>query len=436
MVAPTVYTCLCLGSLLIQSVQVAGLEVTVQPDHVVSVTSERFVSITLDAGNLVNHWKGFDPRSSLAITLAKALYPAYLRVGGTSGDSLIFSTGNKLSDKDFPNSTLSTTEWDELNQFAIQANLSLIFGLNSLYRPGGVWDPANAIELMKYSTDRGYVLDLELGNEPNIYPHKYNRSVDPQQLGHDFGRLRAIMDSMPTFSSRLLLGPDVTQDLGTSSTYLENFMKTGSEYISAMTFHHYYMNGHKATRRDFIDTTRLDSFIPDMTSAQEILRNLSRGTQKFWVGETSSAYDGGVPGVSNTFIAGFMWLDKLGLAAYYGAEVVLRQDFVGGSYGLVEYSDGVFSVNPDYWLTVLYKNLVGQIVLSTGITQEKLRVYSHCTSSRSSYGPGAITFYAMNLYNTSMNVSFPQFRGIDLHVYELTSGDDTTLVTRKVNLNG
>ncbi|XP_064601399.1 heparanase-like [Liolophura sinensis] len=365
-----VYTCLCLGSLLIQSVQVAGLEVTVQTDRVVSVTSERFVSITLDAGNLVNHWKGFDPRSSLAIRLARALYPAYLRVGGTPGDSLIFSTGNKHQDTNFPNCTLSTTTWDELNQFATQANLSLIFGLNSLYRSGTAWDPANAIELMKYSADKGYVLDLELGN------------------------------GYFNFSSS------------------------------------YYMNGHEAKAADFIDASRLDSFIPDMTEAQEILRNLSHGTQKFWVGETSSAYGGGVSGVSDTFIAGFMWLDKLGLAAYYGTEVVLRQAFVGGHYGLLDYSNGVFSVNPDYWLTVLYKNLVGQIVLSTGIKDEKLRIYSHCTSSRSGYGLGAITFYAMNLYNTSMNMSFPQFRGIDLHVYELTSGDDTTLVSRKVNLNG
>ncbi|XP_064601400.1 heparanase-like [Liolophura sinensis] len=435
MVSPAMWLLVLSFLLTQQSVWPAVLEVTAQPDRVVSVTSDKFISVAMDPAIIIDKWEAFNPRSPVAVTLAKALYPAYLRVGGTTADSLIYQVGNSTTA--IANSTITSADWDELNLFVKEANLSFIFGLNSLYRPGTAWDPANAIELMKYSADRGYGMDLELGNEPDIYWKEYSRKVDPQQLGRDFGTLRQLMDSMPAFRSRRLVGPDTTGDSNSfTQSYLQNFMKTGAEHINAMTFHHYYMNGHTAQPQDFVDPAKLDSFIYDMVSAQKILRNASYGTQSLWVGETSTAYNGGAPGISNTFVAGFMWLDKLGLAAYYGAEVVIRQEFVGGNYGLVDYSDGVYSPNPDYWLTVLYKKLVGETVLSTGQTQEKLRVYSHCTSSRSSYGPGAITFYAMNLYNTSMNVSFPQFRGIDLHVYELTSGDDTTLVTRKVNLNG
>ncbi|XP_064601398.1 heparanase-like [Liolophura sinensis] len=436
MVSPAMWLLVLLSFLLTQqSVWPAVLEVTVQPDRVVSVTSDKFVSVTLDTGIIIGKWEAFNPRSPVAVTLAKALYPAYLRVGGTTADSLIYQVGNSTTA--IANSTITSADWDELNLFVKEANLSFIFGLNSLYRPGTAWDPANAIELMKYSADRGYRMDLELGNEPDIYSSQYNRKVDPQQLGRDFGTLRQLMDSMPAFRSRRLVGPDTTGDSNSfTQSYLQNFMKTGAEHINAMTFHHYYMNGHTAQPQDFVDPAKLDSFIYDMVSAQKILRNVSHGTQSFWVGETSTAYGGGAPGISNTFVAGFMWLDKLGLAAYYGAEVVMRQEFVGGNYGLVDYSDGVYSPNPDYWLTVLYKNLVGETVLSTGQTQEKLRVYCHCTSIRSGYGPGSITFYMMNLYNNSVGLSFSQFTGIDFHVYVLTSGDNSTLVTRMVNLNG
>lgn len=51
--------------------------------------------------------------------------------------------------------------------------------------------------------------------------------------------------------------------------------------------------------------------------------------------ETASAYGGGAPGLSNTFVASFLWLDKLGLTARHGLHGVVRQSVVRGYYALL-----------------------------------------------------------------------------------------------------
>lgn len=64
-----------------------------------------------------------------------------------------------------------------------------------------------------------------------------------------------------------------------------------------------------------------------------------------WNGETSTAYGGGTVGLSDRYVAGFMWLDKLGLSALMGMEVVIRQALVGGGYCLIDPGHGN-KINP------------------------------------------------------------------------------------------
>ena len=105
-----------------------------------------------------------------------------------------------------------------------------------------------------------------------------------------------------------------------------------------------------------------------------------------WLGETSSAYDGGGKNLSDTFVAGYLWLDKLGVSALYGLDVVVRQE-IYGSYQIGEISsysliNMAMRPNPDYWLTFLYKKIVGRQIFNLTFTpsNENLRIYAASTT--------------------------------------------------------
>ena len=116
----------------------------------------------------------------------------------------------------------------------------------------------------------------------------------------------------------------------------------------------YYESGESAILPDFFNPDVLDRFL--FAAEKIVIETLEYNSDKeLWVGETSSCYDGGAPELSATYVAGFMqvqiippiskveskalcyrWLDKLGLAAIINHTRVMRQTFIGGSYGLLD----------------------------------------------------------------------------------------------------
>nr|CAW32391.1 heparanase [Nannospalax judaei] len=268
-------------------------------------------------------------------------------------------------------------------------------------------------------------------------PKKAHISIDGLQLGEDYIELRKLLRKS-TLKNVKLYGPDVGQPRGKTVKLLRSFLKAGGEVIDSVTWHHYYLNGRIATKEDFLSPDVLDTFI---LSVQKILQVVeeTRPGKKVWLGETSSAYGGGAPLLSNTFAAGFMWLDKLGLSAQMGIEVVMRQVFFGaGNYHLV---DKNFEPLPDYWLSLLFKKLVGSKVLMArvkGPDRSKLRVYLHCTNiNHPRYQEGDLTLYALNLYNVTKHLKLPyQLFNKPVDKYLVKPLGPGGLLSKSVQLNG
>ncbi|XDA77704.1 hypothetical protein R6Z07M_007796 [Ovis aries] len=452
---------------------------TERPLHLVSPA---FLSFTIDA-NLAT-----DPRfftflgSSKLRTLARGLSPAYLRFGGTKADFLIFDpkkepafeersywlsqvnqdicksrsipsdVEKKLQlewpfqeqvllreqyQKKFTNNTYSKHSVDMLYTFANCSGLNLIFGLNALLRTADMhWDSSNAQLLLDYCSSKNYDISWELGNEPNSFQRKAGIFISGWQLGEDFIELRKLLGKS-AFKNAKLYGPDIGQPRRSTVKMLKSFLKAGGEVIDSVTWHHYYVNGRNATKEDFLNPDILDTFISSVQKTFQIVEKI-RPHKKVWLGETSSAFGGGAPLLSNTFAAGFMWLDKLGLSARMGIEVVMRQVLFGaGNYHLV---DGNFEPLPDYWLSLLFKKLVGNKVLIASVKgpdRHKLRVYLHCTNiNHPRYKEGDLTLYALNLHNVTKYLKLPHhFFNNRVDKYLVKPSGPDGLLSKSVQLN-
>ncbi|XP_051794477.1 heparanase [Acanthochromis polyacanthus] len=458
--------------------QVTDPDLVLEPDlsAVLRRVDPRFLSVTIDASLAAEESFMALLSSSKVRTLSSALSPSFLRFGGTRQDFMKFkphrrkrnlkntkNTGESCQQllpwwvedqlkknwtlqqqilikedlkRKFKKTSFTEVTVDLLNSFSSCCGFDLIFGLNALLRTSeNVWNSSNAETLIEYCRSRRYQMNWELGNEPNSFEKKAGIRVDGHQLGLDFLHLRELMSRSGFYRDAGLFGPDVGQPRDHRTDILEGFLQTGAEAVDAVTWHHYYVNGRATSLEDFLDPEVLDTLTLKTNEVMEKVKLLSP-TKPVWLGETSSAYGGGAVGLSDTFVAGFMWLDKLGLGATLGLDVVMRQVLVGsGSYHLL---DENLDPLPDYWLSLLYKRLVGPEVLkvrkrSSSAQSKRVRTYLHCSNEKS-YSRGSVTLISMNLNQNSFRISVPSLlSSSSLDAFILQSDQ---LNSRSVKLNG
>lgn len=77
--------------------------------------------------------------------------------------------------------------------------------------------------------------------------------------------------------------------------------------IVIMSFsYRYYENGATALFPDFFNPEILDKFAVEANNTVNIVTQQRQLDVELWLGETSSCYGGGAPGLSDTYLAGFM----------------------------------------------------------------------------------------------------------------------------------
>ena len=368
-----------------------------------------------------------------------------------------------------PPEILSYSGFRNFTTFLQTVGWKLVFGLNLLDRSteDGSWNATNSMRLIDLVANdpalRELVVGWELGNEPDLY----NRSmliVEGGQIAKDTAMLRSLVPP-----EHFLLGWDVAvpwlQNLWPE--ILHAYRDLPADTVHASTLHHYYRKGTDSAMEAVLNPDVLDELRSFYENATEIA-TAENFAPPLWLGETSSFSGGGSAGVSDRFAAGFIWLDKLGLAAKLGVPMVFRQTLRSNEDSLPPMSYGLLSSNilphADYWNSLLHKRLMGQRVLdlelsveakpgSAAVDARKVRAYAHCTSIVPSVTlplgtvhPGAVTMLFLNL-ETDQAVTLdvaPSLLGmlgssrIDFRLQASTIGAtwQDTLASWDVKLNG
>lgn len=136
-----------------------------------------------------------------------------------------------------------------------------------------------------------------------------------------------------------IVGPDCATL--NRNNFWPQFLKaaSASSVIDVITAHQYYESAAIATLESMYDPMVLDKLQGFLDTAVSQVQQLYSKETPFFIGETSSCYDGGAKGLSNAYAASFMWLDKLGMAARLGAFGLARQDLYGGNDGCLTKAD-------------------------------------------------------------------------------------------------
>lgn len=334
--------------------------------------------------------------------LAAALGPAYLRVSGTWANTTYFDDAGDHPTSPPPGFTgvLTREQWGRVVAFAGVVNAKLVtsFAIGAGTRdPRGVWTPTQASRLITYThAIGGDIAAAEFMNEPDLAamggaPAGY----DAASFGRDIAGFRSFLKRASP--DTLLLGPG---SAGASSGKLlsGDLLAASGPVFDVVSYHHYGALSQRCTGRvpspaETDESALSEDWLSRVDSAETTfaaLRDRFEPGRPLWITETAEAACGGNPWAS-TFLDSFRYLDQLGRMARRQVQIVFHNTLASSDYGLLDETD--FAPRPNYWAALLWRRLMGTLVLDPGPASEpRLHLYAHCLRGR----PGGVALLAIN----------------------------------------
>ena len=159
----------------------------------------------------------------------------------------------------------------------------------------------------------------------------------------------------------------------------------------------------------------------DVANYQSLRDEFTPG-KPMWLTETAETACGGNPWAS-TFLDTFRYLDQFGRLARAGVQMVAHNTLAASDYGL--FDEKTLRPRPNYWAALLWRKLMGTIVLDAGM-HNGIHLYAHCRRG----ARGAVTLLAINTDRTAaMTLRLP----VSSERYTLSADD---MQSAEVKLNG
>jgi heparanase len=377
--------------------------------------------------------------------LAAALGPAYIRVSGTWANTVYFHDSEDPAPQTPPagfNGVLTRKQWKGVIDFAHAADgkvvTSFAFGAGTR-DAAGVWTPAQARRFLVYTkVAGGSIAAAEFMNEPNY------AAVGGAPKGYDAAGFARDIDVFRRFfrdaaPGSLFVGPGSAGEggvLGNTPTpgklKTEDLLKATGPVFEVFSYHLYTAVSQRcASAMPAIGTTTAAALTGEWLSRPDKihafyadLRDRFEPGKPLWITETADAACGGNPWAS-TFLDTFRYLNQHGRLARQGVQMIAHNTLAASDYGLLD--EKTFSPRPNYWAAVLWRRLMGPVVLRPvgPSLDDDLYIYAHCMRDR----PGGVTVLAINAGVTSRDLDAP----LTGKRYTLTARE---LESTTVQLNG
>lgn len=340
--------------------------------------------------------------------LAAALGPAYVRVSGTWANSVYFQNDDAAVMSSPPNGyngILTRAEWRGVVDFAkaVDAKLVTSFTISTGVRdPSGAWTPVEAQPLLEYTKSiGGEIYAAELFNEPNLASYGGGlKGYDAAAFARDARAFRIFLEQ--TALHVKIAGPgDVTTANVTipGAPTSESLASAAPSPRFDIFSYHFYpgVSQRCAPPGDARVGISEDQALTDAWLARtdrafaehKTVRDQYAASAPIWITETAQAACGGSPWAA-TFTDTFRYLDQMGRLANQGVSVVFHNTLAASEYGLID-SNG-FEPRPNYWAALLWRRLMGAVVLDPGQTPVGLHIYAQCQRGKK----GGVAVLAIN----------------------------------------